>query len=104
MPEVVRKKDIGYIDTILDQIKQDERPRLDWVKQVVGFRQDMWDAAQEVIRSAKKQVFIVTSFSNPRFSDDVAELLAEASEGVHSIFSFHSVSQIVADQPCHPKY
>ena len=81
-PEVVRKKTLDILDTILDQIKQDERPRLDWVKQVVGFRQDMWDAAQEVIRSAKKQVFIVTSFSNPRFSDDVAELLAEASEGV----------------------
>jgi len=81
-PEVVQEKTLEILDTILDQIKQDERPRLDWVKQVVGFRQDMWDATQEVIRSAKKQVFIVTSFSNPRFSDDVAELLAEASEGV----------------------
>ena len=81
-PEVVQNKTLEILDTILDQIKQDVRPRLDWVKQVVGFRQDMWDAAQEVIRSAKKQVFIVTSFSNPRFSDDVAELLAEASEGV----------------------
>lgn len=81
-PEVVQEKTLEILDTILDRIKQDERPRLDWVKQVVGFRQDMWDAAQEVILSAKKQVFIVTSFSNPRFSDDVAELLAEASEGV----------------------
>ena len=98
-PEVVRKKTLDILDTILDQIKQGERPRLDWVKQVVGFRQDMWDAAQEVIRSAKKQVFIVTSFSNPRFSDDVAELLAEASEEFNQIFSFHSVSQIVADRP-----
>ena len=79
-PEVVQEKTLDILDAILDQIKQDERPRLDWVKQVVGFRQDMWDAAQEVIRSAKKQVFIVTSFSNPRFSDGVAELLAEASE------------------------
>jgi phosphatidylserine/phosphatidylglycerophosphate/cardiolipin synthase-like enzyme len=79
-PEVVQEKTLDILDTILDQIKQDERPRLDWVKQVVGFRQDMWDAAQEVIRSAKKQVFIVTSFSNPRFSDDVAKLLAEASK------------------------
>jgi len=78
-PEVVQEKTLDILDTILDQIKQDERPRLDWVKQVVGFRQDMWDAAQEVIRSSKKQVFILTSFSNPRFSDDVAELLAEAS-------------------------
>ena len=75
-----QEKALDILDTILDQIKQDERPRLDWVKQVVGFRQDMWDAAQEVIHSSKKQVFIVTSFSNPRFSDDVAELLAEASE------------------------
>ena len=81
-PEVVQKKTLDILDTILDQIKEDQRPRLDWVKQVVGFRQDMWDAAQEVIRSAKKRVFIVTSFSNPRFSDGVAELLAEASEGV----------------------
>ena len=75
-----QEKALDILDSILDQIKQDKRPRLDWVKQVVGFRQDMWDAAQEVIRSSKKQVFIVTSFSNPRFSDDVAELLAEASE------------------------
>ena len=77
--EPSKEKALDILDSILAQIKQDERPRLDWVKQVVGFRQDMWDAAQEVIRSSKKQVFIVTSFSNPRFSDDVAELLAEAS-------------------------
>ena len=70
---------LNILDIILEEIKNDDRPRLDWVKQVVGFRQDMWDAAQEVILSAKKQVFIATSFSNPRFSDDVAELLAEAS-------------------------
>ena len=70
---------LNILDTILEQIKNDDRPRLDWVKQVVGFRQDMWDAAQEVILSAKKQVFIVTSFSNPSFSDDMAELLAESS-------------------------
>jgi len=70
---------LNILDIILEQIKNDDRPRLDWVKQVVGFRQDMWGAAQEVILSAKKQVFIVTSFSNPRFSDDMAELLAEAS-------------------------
>ena len=81
-PEAVQKKTLKILDTILDQIEQDERPRLDWVKPVVGFRQDMWDTAQEVISSAKKQVFILTSFSNPRFSDDVAELLIEASEGV----------------------
>ena len=81
-PEAVQKKTLEILDTILDQIEQDERPRLDWVKPVVGFRQDMWDAAQEVIRSAKKRVFILTSFSNPQFSDDVAELLIEASEGV----------------------
>ena len=60
-PEVVQEKTLEILDTILDQIKQDERPRLDWVKQVVGFRQDMWDATQEVIRAAKKQVFIVPS-------------------------------------------
>jgi len=80
--EPSQEKALDILDTILDQIKQDERPRLDWVKQVVGFRQDMWDAVQKVIRSSKKQVFIVTSFSNPQFSDDVAELLAEASEEV----------------------
>jgi hypothetical protein len=72
------KKALEIIDSICDQIKQDQRPRLDWVKQVVGFRQDMWDAAQEVIRSANERVFILTSFSNPEFSDDVIELLAEA--------------------------
>ena len=72
------KKALEILDTIYDEINQDQRPRLDWVKQVVGFRQDMWDAAQEVIRSSKKKVVILTSFSNSKFSDDVAELLAEA--------------------------
>lgn len=74
------KKALEILDTIYDEINQDERPRLDWVKQVVGFRQDMWDAAQEVIRSSKKKVVILTSFSNSKFSTDVAELLAEALE------------------------
>ncbi len=74
------KKALEILDTIYDDINQDERPRLDWVKQVVGFRQDMWDAAQEVIRSSKKKVIILTSFSNSKFSADVAELLAEALE------------------------
>ena len=40
----------NILDTIISQIEQDNRPRLDSVKQVIGFRQDMWDAAQEVIR------------------------------------------------------
>jgi len=77
------KKVLRILESILDQVKQDNRPRLDWVKQVVGFRQDMWDATQEVIRSSKEQAFILTSFSNPRFSDNVAELLAEASDDSH---------------------
>ena len=74
------KKALEILDTIYDEINQDKRPRLDWVKQVVGFRQDMWDAAQEVIRSSKKKAIILTSFSNSKFSDDVAELLSEALE------------------------
>ena len=76
------KKTVSNIlDTIISQIERDNRPRLDSVKQVIGFRQDMWDAAQEVIKSSEKRVFILTSFSNSRFSSDVRELLAEASEG-----------------------
>jgi phosphatidylserine/phosphatidylglycerophosphate/cardiolipin synthase-like enzyme len=71
----------NILDTITSQIEQDNRPRLDSVKQVIGFRQDMWDAAQKVIKSSEKRVFILTSFSNSRFSSDVRELLAEASEG-----------------------
>lgn len=74
------KKALEILDSIYDKIKQDKRPRLDWVKQVVGFRQDMWDAAQEVIRSSKKKAVILTSFSNSKFSDEVAELLSEALE------------------------
>ena len=74
------KKALEILDTIYDEIKQDKRPRLDWVKQVVGFRQDMWDTAQEVIRSSKKKAVILTSFSNSKFSDEVAELLSEALE------------------------
>ena len=70
----------NILDTITSQIEQENRPRLDSVKQVIGFRQDMWDAAQKVIKSSEKRVFILTSFSNSRFSSDVRELLAEASE------------------------
>ena len=74
------KQALEILDSIHDQINQDNRPRLNWAKQVVGFRQDMWDALQEVVRSSKERVFILTSFSNPQFSDGVADLLAEATE------------------------
>lgn len=77
----VLKEAQQILDTIRERIEEDKRPRLNQVKQVVGFRQDMWDAAQEVINSSKKQVFVLTSFSNPKFSTDVAEMLAEASNG-----------------------
>ena len=77
----VLKESQRILDSIQDQMKEDKRPRLNQVKQVVGFRQDMWDAAQEVIKSSKKQAFVLTSFSNPKYSDDVANMLAEVFNG-----------------------
>ena len=77
----VLKESQRILDSIQDRMKEDKRPRLNQVKQVVGFRQDMWDAAQEVLYSSKKQAFVLTSFSNPKYSDDVAKMLAEVSNG-----------------------
>jgi phosphatidylserine/phosphatidylglycerophosphate/cardiolipin synthase-like enzyme len=78
--EVLKESQL-ILDSIRDRIKEDKRPRLNQVKQVVGFRQDLWDAAQEVINSSKKQVFVLSSFSNSKYADDVAEMLAEVSNG-----------------------
>jgi hypothetical protein len=77
---VVLKEAKSILKSIMDQINEDMRPRLNEVKQIVGFRQDMWDAAQVVINSAERRVFVLTSFSNKKFLGDVADMLAEASE------------------------
>ena len=55
-----KKHALELLESIREQIKQDKRPRLESVKQVVGFRQDMWDAAQTVIKSASKRTLILT--------------------------------------------
>ena len=73
-----KKHALEILESIREQIKQDKRPRLESVKQVVGFRQDMWDAAQIVIKSASKRTLILTSFSNSGYTEDVAEALAES--------------------------
>jgi phosphatidylserine/phosphatidylglycerophosphate/cardiolipin synthase-like enzyme len=69
---------LKILDSIREQIKQDKRPRLESVRQVVGFRQDMWDAAQVVIKSASKRTLILSSFSNSNYAEEVADLLAES--------------------------
>ena len=73
-----KKHALKILDSIREQIKQDKRPRLESVRQVVGFRQDMWDAAQVVIKSASKRTLILSSFSNSNYAEDVADLLAES--------------------------
>lgn len=73
-----KKHALEILDSIREQIKQDKRPRLESVRQVVGFRQDMWDAAQVVIKSASKRTLILSSFSNSNYAEDVADLLAES--------------------------
>ena len=72
------KQALEILDSIREQIKQDKRPRLESVRQVVGFRQDMWDAAQVVIKSASKRTLILSSFSNSNYAEDVTDILAES--------------------------
>jgi len=53
-------------------------PRLNAVASLVGFRSDMWNAAQAVIRSARERVFALSSFSNLEHIDDAARRIADA--------------------------
>ena len=55
------KEASNILNSIQGNLKKDTRPRLNEVTQVVGFRQDMWDAALKVIDSSEKQVFILSS-------------------------------------------
>ena len=69
---------IKVFDQVIEELQQDTRPRLNKVKPIVGFRQDMWDSAIEVIKSAKKQVYILSSFSNMDHIDETIAHLVEA--------------------------
>ena len=73
-----KPKLLKVFDRFIEQIEKDKRPRLESVKQTIGFRQDIWDAAQEVISSAKNHVFVLSSFSNPDFLSHVSNHLEEA--------------------------
>lgn len=73
-----KPKLLQVFDRFIEKIESDKRPRLDSVKQTVGFRQDIWDAAQEIISSAKKRVFVLSSFSNPDFLSNVSDHFEEA--------------------------
>ena len=73
----VIKESLRILDSIRDDLQNDVRPRLNKVEPVIGFRQDMWDAAQKVIKSAENQVFILTSFSNSKYLDNVLKMINE---------------------------
>ena len=73
-----KPKLLQVFDRFIEKIESDKRPRLDSVQQTAGFRQDIWDAAQEIISSAKKHVFVLSSFSNPDFLSHVSNHLEEA--------------------------
>ena len=73
----VIKESLRILDDIRDDLQNDVRPRLNKVEPVIGFRQDMWDAAQKVIKSAENQVFILTSFSNSKYLDNVLKMINE---------------------------
>ena len=83
MKEIIndnRKRKLFY-DIVQDfkvQILDDNRPRLKYSRSVVGFRQDFWDAAQEIIQSSTERTFILSSFSNVDFQDEIIELVNEA--------------------------
>jgi len=72
------QKTLETFDQVISELQEDDRPRLNEVKPCVGFRQDMWDSALEVIKSAKKHVYILSSFSNIDHIGDVLHHLSEA--------------------------
>lgn len=71
------KREIEVFDQVIKDLQEDQRPRLNEVKPCVGFRQDMWDAAVEVIKTAQNRVYILTSFSNLDYIDDTIHHLLE---------------------------
>lgn len=71
------KREVEIFDQVIKDLQEDLRPRLNEVRPCVGFRQDMWDAAIEVIQSAKERVYILSSFSNPDHIDDTIQHLLE---------------------------
>lgn len=75
-----KQKLLQVFDRFIEKIESDKRPRLDSVQQTVGFRQDIWDAAQDIISSAKKHVFVLSSFSNSDFLSHVSSHLEEATK------------------------
>ena len=77
--EQIIKESTIILDKIRDNLRYDKRPRLNKVETVIGFRQDMWDAAIKVINSANSQVFILSSFTNEKYLDDIANMLSEVS-------------------------
>lgn len=76
-----RNRILKLFDEVIDNINNDDRPRLQWVRQRVGFRQDMWDAAVDVMDSAKKNIFALTSFTNVDYLKDITELFSSALGG-----------------------
>ena len=71
------KREIEVFDQVIKDLQEDQRPRLNEVRPCVGFRQDMWDAAIEVIQTAKERVYILSSFSNPDHIDDTIQHLLQ---------------------------
>ena len=83
MKEIIndnRKRKLFYyiVQDFKVQLLDDNRPRLKYSRSVVGFRQDFWDAAQEIIQSSTERTFILSSFSNVDFQDEIIELVNEA--------------------------
>jgi hypothetical protein len=63
---------------IIDQFENDFSStdnRLESIQPVVGFRQDMWDAAQGILNRAKKHAFILTSFHNETYLQDYSNVM-----------------------------
>ncbi|MDD9875338.1 MAG: hypothetical protein OXU22_07390 [Gammaproteobacteria bacterium] len=67
--------------SIKRQVDEYSGLRLNAVSSIVGFRSDMWNAAQAVIRSARERVFMLSSFSNLEHIDDAIRRIFEASDG-----------------------
>lgn len=75
----------GIAASIKREVEKYPAPRLNAVSSLVGFRSDMWNAAQAVIQSARERVFVLSSFSNIEHIGDAVRRIADAANATLNI-------------------
>ena len=76
--EQIIKESTIILDKIRDNLRYDKRPRLNKIETVIEFSKTC-GMPIKVINSANSQVFILSSFTNEKYLDDIANMLSEVS-------------------------